>query len=765
MNYHFIGIGGIGMSALAKILIEQGHVVQGTDLKNSKLVQALITRGAKVHLAHDSSFLEEGMQVIYSSAVKKENPEYAYAIQNNHSLKHRSDLLCELLKDSKSLLVAGTHGKTTTTALLSHVFKECGKNPTYACGGVLKNYQTNAEFGMSDYFVAEADESDGSFLKMNPSMAIITNVDEDHVDYWESFETLKKSFKLFANKSEKVYFCLDDPNLQMMDIEGISYGFSDKTDIQAFNICEKDNGMLFSIRLFDQIFHEIFIPLIGQYNVLNSLPVIAIAYGEKISMLQIQKALKTFSGVQKRMDLIAQCHQVDFIDDYAHHPKEIEVTVKALRKKVRERRIVALFEPHRYSRFDRFFDDYCKALQEADFVIATDVYNAGGESPGFKSLDDLVSCLKGKAKYYPKEEIENAFVEIEPYDVVISLGAGGSSSYLERLSNHFEKNFQKKNLLLLYGGQSPEHDISIKSCENIYQNLDSEIYEITCLKILKNGQFEIEDSKKLFEILENVDLCFPIFHGLKGEDGMVQGFLETLQIPYVGAHYASLALAMNKMQTKQICQAYGIAIAPFCFFDKNDWSEQSIESIEQKLQYPLFVKPNQLGSSIGISKVVNREELVEAVRYAFDFDNQILIEQEVVGREIEFGVIGAEYLQVSLPGEILKENGSFYDYQGKYGQHACKNIVPAPLEEEAFQQGRKIVETIYKVLNLSAFARVDLFYNEDKKLWVLNEVNAIPGFTATSMFQKMFEKNGYSFKSLLDEVIISSFCRMRKEVK
>ena len=364
-TYHFIGIGGIGMSAIAKILLQKNIKVKGSDLKYNSSIKELEKNGAEIQIGHNSEFVEKGDIVVISSAIKKDNPEYKKAIENKLNIIHRSDLLEELLSDRKSILITGTHGKTTTTSLISSVFLQNKSDPSFVIGGILNDKKTNGHFGKGNYFIAEADESDGSFLKSKAQSAIVTNLEEEHLSYWKNFKNLEKGFiKFFENVENKknLFWCKDDKNLNKLSPEGVSYGFSNEADLVIENVVFEDFQSIFDIKFKDKIFKKIRLNLLGEHNVLNAAASFGLCINLNVDEKVIRKAFERFKGVSRRLEKIGEAHKTIFFDDYAHHPTEVLQTLKALREGIKEKRLVCIFQPHRYSRLRDFLEAFSSSF-------------------------------------------------------------------------------------------------------------------------------------------------------------------------------------------------------------------------------------------------------------------------------------------------------------------------------------------------------------------------------------------------------------------
>lgn len=351
-KYHLIGLGGIGMSAVARILLQQGQSVQGSDLTYTPLLECLENEGAQVRIGHQAEWVEPDHTVVYSSDIGEHNPERQRAKTLGLPLWHRSELLDRLMQGKKPLCVTGTHGKTTTSALLAHTLSQAGLDPSFVVGGIVQQSQTNGKAGKGVYFVAEADESDGSFLKTVPFGAIVTNCEKEHLNYWHSEERLFEGFRQFcAQVRGPLLWCADDLNLQTLALQHPSYGFNQQASwrIEAFR--QTDQGVCFHLNEY----LDVELSLFGRHNALNGAAVFALATLLGVSSESIRHAFRTFQGTKRRLDRLGEARGVILFDDYAHHPTEIKTTLEALRL-LASGRLVVIFQPHRYSRVRDLFE-------------------------------------------------------------------------------------------------------------------------------------------------------------------------------------------------------------------------------------------------------------------------------------------------------------------------------------------------------------------------------------------------------------------------
>lgn len=432
MQYHFIGIGGVGMSGLARILLQKGAKVQGSDLVDSALIQDLKELGAKIFLGQHKDNIPASGSVVYSTDIKEDNPEYQEADAKGLQLLHRSDCLQMLMKDKKALLVAGSHGKTTTSSLLAHILCEMKEDPSYCIGGIVRSLGAQAAYGKGQWFVAEADESDGSFLRYTPQGAILTNIGNDHLPFWKEESRLIQGFLDFYHKIENkdwVFWCKDNPSLDSLSLEGVSYGFSKQADIQIMNVEYLGWKTKWDFVFEGKTYKEIESPLIGMHNVLNATAVIGLCLRLGMAEEKIRAALLTFLGAKRRCEKKGEAQGILFYDDYGHHPTEIATTLLGIRQAEPNKRLVVVFQPHRFTRTRDCLHQFADALKSADLLLLTDIYSAG--EPPIEGIDsqrlyqEIMASSEAACKYTPKANLlKDVLQEIRSGDLVISIGAG-----------------------------------------------------------------------------------------------------------------------------------------------------------------------------------------------------------------------------------------------------------------------------------------------------------------------------------------------------
>jgi UDP-N-acetylmuramate--alanine ligase len=450
---HFVGIGGSGMSGIAEVLVNLGYEVQGSDLKPNPVTERLEKLGARIMIGHRAENVGDADVVVISSAVSQQNPEVVGALARRIPVVPRAEMLGELMRFRYAIAVAGTHGKTTTTSLTSSILAEGGEDPTFVIGGLLKSAGTNARLGAGKYLVAEADESDASFLHLNPMIAIVTNIDNDHLGTHDGdFDRLKQSFVEFLHNLPfygLAVLCVDDLHvrsiLARVNRPVVGYGFSEGADLRAENLRREGLRTHFDVaRRADGLRFAVTVNLPGLHNVLNSLAAIAVALEIGLSHEAIQRALGTFQGIDRRLTHVADVkltstdgkegEAVTIVDDYGHHPTEIAATLDAIRQGYAGRRVVLAFQPHRYTRTRDLLDDFATVLSTGDALLVTEVY-AAGEAP-IAAADGRAICrairTRGKLEPVFVEKVETLHealrAVLRPGDVLVTMGAGSISA-------------------------------------------------------------------------------------------------------------------------------------------------------------------------------------------------------------------------------------------------------------------------------------------------------------------------------------------------
>tara|TARA_R110002072_G_scaffold9518_2_gene45883 strand:- start:4114 stop:5526 length:1413 start_codon:yes stop_codon:yes gene_type:complete len=450
---HFIGIGGIGMSGIAEVMDNLGYKVQGSDLKESPTIERLRRRGMTVAIGHAPENVEGVSVVVTSTAVKRTNPEVEYALENRIPVVRRAEMLAELMRLKSTIAVAGTHGKTTTTSMIAALLDSGGVDPTVINGGIIEQYGSNARLGDSDWMVVEADESDGSFLRLDGTIAVVTNIDPEHLDHYGDFDGVKDAFVEFIHNVPfygAAILCIDHPEVQAVigkvrDRRVITYGFSLQADICGVNVRPDAGGNCFDVIVRqrgeeDRRIEGVRLPMPGRHNVQNALAAIAVAIEMGCSDEVICAGFANFGGVRRRFTKVGEVAGAVIIDDYAHHPVEIRAVLSAAREAATGR-VIAVMQPHRYTRLNDLMDDFQSCFNEADEVLVAPVYEAGEEPIEGVSAESLVAGLKSRghrsaATIADEDELAQLLAEhVGEGDLVVCLGAGDITRWAAGLAD------------------------------------------------------------------------------------------------------------------------------------------------------------------------------------------------------------------------------------------------------------------------------------------------------------------------------------------
>jgi UDP-N-acetylmuramate--alanine ligase len=450
---HFIGIGGIGMSGIAEVMHNLGYKVQGSDIAESYVVEGLRKRGIPVMIGHKAENLGDAAVVVTSTAIKRGNPEVDLALENRVPVVRRAEMLAELMRLKSTVAVAGTHGKTTTTSMIAAMLDAGGIDPTVINGGIINNYGSNARLGDSEWMVVEADESDGSFLRLDGTIAVVTNIDPEHLDHYGSFDRVKDAFVEFVQNVPfygAAILCLDHPEVQAIlprvkDRRVVTYGFSAQADVRGDNVVSIPGGNRFDVTVRERDgstrqITGIELPMPGRHNVQNAIAAIAVGLQMGMADADIVTGFAKFGGVKRRFTKVGEVDGITVIDDYGHHPVEIRAVLAAAREGVKNR-IIAVAQPHRYSRLGDLMDEFQQAFNDADIVYVAPVYAAGEEPVEGVSAEALASGLKQRGHRQartitgPDELADLLAAEAQDGDMVICLGAGDITKWAAGLAD------------------------------------------------------------------------------------------------------------------------------------------------------------------------------------------------------------------------------------------------------------------------------------------------------------------------------------------
>ncbi|RKQ71712.1 UDP-N-acetylmuramate--L-alanine ligase [Litorimonas taeanensis] len=446
---HFVGIGGIGMSGIAEVLLNLGYQVQGSDMRESANTERLLKLGAKIFIGQKEGQVDGAGAIVLSSAIKADNPELVEARSKSIPVVRRAEMLAELMRLKWTIAVGGTHGKTTTTTMIAALLEGGDIDPTVINGGIINAYGSNAKLGLGDWMVVEADESDGSFLKLLPTVAIVTNIDPEHMEHYGEFDVLRAAFHSFVETLPFYGFsvlCIDHPEVQALvskvtDRRVITYGFNPQADVRAENLELEPTGSRFDVVFSDEeSWKGLFLPMAGKHNTQNMLSAIAVSRELGLSEAQVRKGLESFGGVKRRFTKVGEWNGVTIIDDYGHHPVEISAVLQAARQ-VAKGKVHAVVQPHRYSRLSHHFEEFSTCFNDADNVYVADVY-AAGEEPlegisGPSLAKSLMSHGHKNVELTSKQTLaKDLKPNLEEGDLIVCLGAGDITYWAADLANN-----------------------------------------------------------------------------------------------------------------------------------------------------------------------------------------------------------------------------------------------------------------------------------------------------------------------------------------
>ena len=451
---HFIGIGGIGMSGLAQIMKNMGFVIQGSDLSKNKNTERLIKSKIKIYSGHNKKNLRNATMIVISSAIKKNNKELKIAKNKNLPIFKRGAMLANIVALKKNIIITGSHGKTTTTSLVANILLESGLDPTIINGGVINSFRNNAQLGKSDWAVIESDESDGSFLNLPVTYSIVTNVDKEHLDYYGSFEKLKKSFVKFIEKTPyfgKSFLCIDNKNLRSLlnrckNKNYLTYGFNKDSNYQILNVRKNIRNSTFDLKVKfakgkTYKIKNLKVNLLGNHNISNVAASIAVGLNLGIKINKIKKALRKFLGIQRRFTKVFSIGKKDFFDDYAHHPTEIKAVISGAREVYKKRKIICVFQPHRYSRVKALKNEFATSFRSVDAVVLCPVYSAGEKKTYNFNQNSFSRLISKKSKLQVininnQRDLKNYFNKnLLNNEMIICMGAGSITNWIREIRN------------------------------------------------------------------------------------------------------------------------------------------------------------------------------------------------------------------------------------------------------------------------------------------------------------------------------------------
>lgn len=741
-NIHFVGIGGAGMSALARVLLKKGREVSGSDVHESETLTELKNLGATIYIGHHDKNIKNTALVVVSDAVTpSQNPETLYAKENNIPLARRSQLLSAILSTNTVIAVTGTHGKSTTTAILTQILEQTGFDPFAIVGAEVPGIDRNVRHGKGNIAIVEACEAFDSFHDLNPTHVLLTNLEPDHLDFHKTLENLKNSVLKFiesASGNPKLVYCYDDQGARTIgeQIKGsISYGFTGGDFVGSYHeyILQTPIGSVQP-------------RIIGRVNALNALGALQMALLLGSPPNESLEAIKNVRGCKRRLEKIGQINNITVYDDYAHHPTEIEASIEVLREKHPNQRIIVVFQPHLYSRTQDQIEGFIKSLAHADIAVLTDIYPAREPpTPGISS-SIIVERLENMGLdpiYVPSRHLLPGKVTqiVKKGDIVVGMGAGNIESFAKDFLKELDR--QEINVVVFAGGSSAEREVSKISGEMVAKALKNRGYKVS----LYDPTELLFCNKTLHQFVgpDRPSIVFLALHGTGGEDGAIQGLLEWLNLPYTGSGILSSAFATDKFATKQLLERNGITTPKGILVQSHNHVEWD--------HFPAVVKPNSQGSTIGLSIVKEPANLQRAIQIALKYDERVLIEEYIDGIEISVPVLGERV----LPAVEIKPRSGFYDFTSKYTVGATEEIAPAQIQPKESEKASEYALKTHQLIQARDFSRTDMIVT-NSDIYVL-EINTLPGLTSTSLLPKSAESIGISFEEVCEIILKSAFQR------
>ncbi len=714
-GFFLVGIGGAGMSGLARLLRSRGTQVLGTDSTDSPLVRELISLGIPVRIGHSGADIHPGDAVVFSDAIDlKTSPEAERAAELGSPIFRRSQVLGWLMRGRKVIAVTGTHGKTSTSGMIASGLRAAGLDPTIVIGAPMPGLGTGVIEGTSDWAVVEACEAYESYRDIDPTVTVLTSLEPDHLDYHKTWERLLASMQTFLAKTPQ---------------DGLILASTDSGAQEA------TDGSTAPIKTYSpNDLPDITLQVPGIHSRENAAGALAACVFAGADPAKAAEGIAAFKGADRRLQVIRD-EDIAVVDDYAHHPTEIRASIQAMREQFPGRRVCVVFQPHLYSRTEHLLKEFAAALSEADHVVLTDIYPAREEpKPGVSSLR-VGELITAPLTYVPSRHLlpRTAAGLAKEGDVWIGMGAGNISEFAPAFLEELDRP-SRARIAVICGGDSAEREVSIHSGREVKAALDRLGYDAFLLditeKVLSSGDLSalIGPNRPDAVILE--------VHGTTAEDGAIQGLLQVLHIPYSGSGVGASSACMDKQATKDRMAADGLPVPFGVYVMKGD--DLSIAP-----HMPVVVKPNSQGSTVGLTFVESVEDLQAAVDKALQYDSIAIIEERVDGMEISVPVMGDRALP---PVEIVPASGE-YDFEAKYVPGATEEICPARLSEETLEEVEALALYAHKLMGCSGVTRTDMIVTKTGP--VILEINTIPGMTSTSLVPTSAEAAGISFDELV----------------
>jgi UDP-N-acetylmuramate--L-alanine ligase len=706
-----------------------------------------VDEGFIVHIGHTGNEIAPDQALVVTDAIDlNSSPEVTRARELGIPIVRRSQALGWVLRPYKVIAVTGTHGKTTTTGMLGMGLIEAGMDPTVVVGASIAQFGGPVREGEGEWAVVEACEAYDSFHDLDPTIVLVTNLELDHVDFHGTWENLRSSVVRFANRVPEdgwLVYCSEDRGAcevaELSHARTVPYGITDEWLRQIAN----STGLQMKATFGEDT--EMALP--GRHNRLNASGALMTAVFVGADQREAAAGISAFEGAERRLQVIRE-GEIAIVDDYAHHPTEIEATIEALRQKYPERRLVVVFQPHLYSRTAELIPEFAAALSKADFVVLTDIYPAReAPMPGVSSarIAELVTKL---CRYVPSRHLlpRDVAAWVTTGDVVVGMGAGNIQSFAKDFARELDRPAAPR-VAVLQGGDSAEREVS----------LNSGLAVLGALSRLGVDAFPVDITDRLLSVgdasslvgVNRPDIAFLAVHGTHAEDGALQGFLELMHLPYTGSGILASAIALNKNLTKAALEDSGIPV-PKGVLLTSPGDEVTFEG-------PWIVKPNSQGSTVGLSFVQTLEELRPAIVRAFAYDEEVLVEEWLKGMEISVPVLGDRVLPVV---EIVPNSGQ-YDFAMKYLPGETQEIIPARLSAEVTARAQHLALRSHQALGCDGATRTDMIVRENLDPVVL-EVNTLPGLTGTSLLPNSAKAAGLEFDDLIRWILEDGLARAKK---
>lgn len=723
-SFFLAGIGGAGMSALARMLSHRGYTVRGTDSTAGPETERLTSEGIGVRIGHSGEGITSEDALVLTDAIDLEtSPEVARARELDIPIVRRSQALGWVLNSYKTICVTGTHGKTTTTGMTGAGMIAAGLDPTVVVGAAIPQWGGPVREGHGEWAVVEACEAYDSFHDLRPDIVVLTNLELDHVDFHGTWENLRDSVGRFVARVPEdgaLVYCAADAG--------------------AVEIAARFSGTKIAYGLDGDPDADLSLP--GGHNRMNALGAIAASVEAGADREAAVEGVAAFTGAERRLQLLLD-GDVKVYDDYAHHPTEIEASLKALRERGAQGRLLVVYQPHLYSRTAPLIDEFAAALSHADLVVLTDIYPAReAPMPGVSSAR-IAEKVTVPVRYVPSRHLLAREVAqiAKPGDTIVGMGAGNIAEFGPAFVKELERRKGPVRVAVLYGGDSAEREVSLHSGRAVAQALREKGYDVRLIDVTET--LLAKGDVSAFIGPQRPDVCFLAVHGTHAEDGAIQGFLELMHLPYTGSGIAASAVAMDKAATKGVLSAAGIRVPQGVLVNRPD---QPID-----LAGPWVVKPNAQGSTVGLSFVEADGDLRGAVSKALAYDDAVLVEEWLRGMEISTPVLSDAPL---IPVEIAPKSGS-YDFASKYLPGATEEIVPARLRPEVLEEAKRQALAAHRALGCRGATRTDAIVVDPagKAEVVVLEVNTLPGMTATSLLPNSAAGAGISFGDLCDRIV------------